>query len=83
MKEHVLWTLVSHMSTSTAHHALYRGEVDGVPVELELCTPVIDGDDENPPGYGEPELTFCFGDDEYATEAELIAAVRAYKNKEG
>jgi hypothetical protein len=25
--------------------------------ELELCTPVIDGDDENPPGYGEPELT--------------------------
>ena len=83
MKEHVLWTFVSHMSTSKAHHVLYLGEVDGVPVELELCTPVIDGDDENPLGYGEPELTFYFGDDEYATEKELIEAVRERKVKEG
>ena len=70
-KEHILWTL-------DAHYLGYVGKVDDVDVAMLRCL-------YDPEGIrgGESTLAFYCGGVEYSTEAELIAAVRERKGKEG
>lgn len=73
VKERVLWTLVSHMSTTIALYLVYRGQVDGVDVAMSMRVPDV----------GEPTFAFSCDGKGYGSEAELIAAVRERKGKKG
>lgn len=68
----IKWKLRAHMSISTKKYQYFISEVDGLEVEMEVYTR-----DDN------TTTAFWFNSEKYDTEADLIAAARERKNKEG